>query len=313
MQALILSRAYARQAECLCMPLPRFGLSASTARFSYVPDLPVAQTSAACGSRGSCITALPQVLCVCEQECHGSIEMSAHAFGQPSAGFSARGVLACTTRVIPPVAILGMTLVVAACASQSQDRPTGTASLALQSKAPVWGGDTQPAVTDVVRVAITPQQAREIARACRDAPTELPASGSSSCEDEMQKVIRLARVPCNHSVCLEVQRTAGQATRPPVMVKITDGQPGAPLCHSAPGHLCFQLGAQAPVARVLTSGQSATPSPTDDPTPTASAAPTATSSPSLTGSASPSPTESTSSTTPNPATTGTPSPTGTGS
>ena len=239
--------------------------------------------------------------------------MNAHIIEQPGAGFSARGVLVFTARLLFPIAILGMIFAMAGCASQSQDRPTSTASLALQSKAPVWGGDTQPAGTDVVRVAITPQQAQEIARACRDAPTELPASGGSTCENEVQRVIRRHRgscirnlCPCNHSLCLEVQRTAaGQPAQPPVIVKIVDDQPDAPLCHSAPGHLCFRLGAQAPVVQVLASGPPTTPSPTGDLTPTTSAT--------SAGTTSPSPTESTSSTTPNPSGTETPSSAGTGS
>jgi hypothetical protein len=160
----------------------------------------------------------------------------------------------------------------------------GTASLALQSKAPVWGGDTQPAGTDVVRVAISPQQARDIARACRDAPTELPASGASTCEDEIQHVIRRVCTTrlcsCAQRVCLEIQRVAsGLSLQPPAFVQITDEQPGAPLCHSAPGHLCFRLGAQAPVLQVLAPSPTATPSPSSDPTPT----PTGTGSPTPTG------------------------------
>jgi len=239
--------------------------------------------------------------------------MSARIVAQPGAGFTARGVLVSTVRMLLPVAMLGLILAAAGCASQSQDRPTGTASLALQSKAPVWGGDTQPAGTDVVRVAITPQQAQQIARACRDAPTELPTSGGTTCEGEIQGVIRLDRgscirglCPCDRSLCFEIQRTAaGQPAQPPLIVKIVDDQPGAPLCHSAPGHLCFRLGAQAPVLQVLASGPPATPSPTGDPTPTTSATPT--------GTTSPSPTESTSSTAPTPSGTGTSSSTGTGS
>lgn len=147
--------------------------------------------------------------------------MSARIVAQPGAGFTARGVLVSTVRLLLLVAMLGLILAAAGCASQSQDRPTGTASLALQPKAPVWGGDTQPAGTDVVRVAITPQQAQEIARACRAAPTELPTSGGSTCEDEIQHVIRLRLVscirglcPCDHSLCFEIQRTAAGQTGP---------------------------------------------------------------------------------------------------
>jgi hypothetical protein len=256
--------------------------------------------------------------------------MDAHLVVHPSARFSLRSVLVCTARVFIPIAILGMILSAAGCVSQSQDQPAGTASLPLQSKAPVWGGDTQPASTDVVRVTITPQQAQEIAHACRDAPTELPASGDSTCEDEMQRVIRLQRgscirdlCSCNHSVCLEVGRTvAGQSMQPPVIVKIVDNQPGAPLCHSASGHLCFQLGAQAPVVQVLASGPPATPSPTGDPAPTTSVTPTtgtATPSPTEPASTSPtepastSPTEPASSTGPEPSGTQTPSSAGSGS
>ncbi len=247
--------------------------------------------------------------------------MNAHVVVQPGTSFSARGVLVRAARLLLPIAILGMILAVAGCASQSQDGPTGTASLALQSKAPVWGGDTQPAGTDVVRVAITPQQAKDITRACRNAPTELPASGDGTCEEEIQHVIRLQRgscvrnlCPCNHSLCFEVQRTAaGQPAQPPVIVKIVDDQPDAPLCHSAPGHLCFRLGAQAPVVQVLASGAPATPSPTSDLTPTIGATSTGTISSSPSESTSPSPSESTSSTTPNPSGTEPPSSAGTGS
>ena len=248
--------------------------------------------------------------------------MDAHLPGHPSARVAPRRVLMCAAHVLIPVAILGMILSAAGCASQSQDQPTGTASLPLQSKAPVWGGDTQPASTDVVRVTITPQQAQEIASACRDAPTELPASGDSTCEDEVQRVIRLQRsgcirdlCSCNHSVCLVVGRTvAGQSAQPPVIVKIVDNQPGAPLCHSASAHLCFELGAQAPVGQVLASGPSATPSPTIDPSPTTGmTSSTGTATPSPTEPASTSPTEPASSTGPTPSGTQTPSSAGTGS
>jgi hypothetical protein len=238
--------------------------------------------------------------------------MSARIVTQPGAGFTARGVLVSTVRLLLPMALLGLILAVAGCTIQSQDQPTGTASLALQSKAPVWGGDAQPAGTDVVRVAITRQQAQEIARACRSAPTELPASGSSTCENEIQGMIRFAQnsctrgeCSCDHSLCFEILRTAGQLAQPPLILKIVDDQPGAPLCHSAPGHLCFRLGAQVAVLHVLASSPPATPSPTSDPTPTTSATPT--------GTIGPSPTESASPTAPTPSGTGTSSPAGTAS
>ena len=205
------------------------------------------------------------------------------------------GLHVSTSGVLAAISLLGLLLLGVGCGTQSSNRPTGTASLALQSKAPVWGGDPQPAVTDVVRVAITHRQAKVIARACSDAPSELPSSGAGTCEDEIQRVIRLAtHLPCIHRLCLVVARTApGQAAQPDGFVQIDDEQPGAPLCHSGPGHLCFRLGTQAPVLQVLASTSPVTPSPS----PTLE--PTVTTSPTPTGS-SPTPTDTTSSTTPNP-------------
>jgi hypothetical protein len=221
--------------------------------------------------------------------------MSARTVAQPRAGFTARGVLISTVRLLLPLALLGLILAAAGCASQSQDRPTGTASLALQSKAPVWGGDSQPTGTDVVRVAITPEEARHIAKICGNAPSELPTSGTTTCENAIQHIIRI-RCPsggcsCARSMCLEIQRVNdGQPLQPPLFVQITDHQPGAPLCHSAPRHLCFRLGAQAPVLQVLAPPPTVPPSPTGDLTPTTSPTPTPTTSPTPTGAtATPSP------------------------
>jgi hypothetical protein len=238
--------------------------------------------------------------------------MSARMIAQPSADSTARGVLAGIVRLLLPVAVLGLILAAAGCASQSQDQPTSTASLALQSKAPVWGGDSQPAGTDVASVPITSQQAKEIARACRDAPTEVPTSGPSTCEATIQQVMRIeythGQCSSARSLCLQIMRNAaGQRLQPAGFVQITDDQPGAPLCNSAPGHLCFRLGAQAPVLQVLAPGPPATPSPSADLTPGTSATPTGTTSATPTASTSPSPTQSTSFTTPAPSVTGTPS------
>jgi hypothetical protein len=210
-------------------------------------------------------------------------------------------------RVLFTAALFALLLLGIGCGSQSSGRPTGTASLALQSKAPVWGGDTQPAATDVVRVGITQQQAKEIAQACRDAPAELPSSGTGTCEDKIQKVIRLVHPPCARKLCLVVARTTpGQMAQPDGFVKIVDEQPGTPLCRSGPEHQCFRLGVQAPVLQTLASATPVTlspaPTPTaSSPTPTASSpTPTVSTSPAPTVS-SPAPNVSTSSIMPNPA------------
>lgn len=216
-----------------------------------------------------------------------------------------------TPRVLFAAALFGLLLLGMGCGSQSSNRPTGTASLALQSKAPVWGGDTQPAVTDVVRAGITQQQAEEIAQACRDAPSELPSSGTSTCDEEIQKVIRRAHLPCARRLCLVVARTApGQMAQPDGFVKIVDEQPGTPLCHSGPEHQCFRLGAQAPVLQTLASTAPVTLSPS--PTPTVSSPTPTASSPTPTAS-SPTPIVSTSSTTQNSANSEASLPAGSGS
>lgn len=232
--------------------------------------------------------------------------MSARIVAQPRAGLTARGVLISTVRLLLPLALLGLILAAAGCASQSQDRPTGTASLALQSKAPVWGGDSQPRGTDIVRVAITPAEARHIAEICGNAPSELPTSGTTTCESAIQHIIRRrctpGLCPCIRAICLEIQRVTS-GLQPPLFVQITDHQPGAPLCHSAPRHLCFRLGAQAPVLQVLAPPPTVTPSPTGDLAPTTSPTPTPTTSPTPTGDT----------TTPSPPASGTSSPAGTSS
>jgi hypothetical protein len=200
------------------------------------------------------------------------------------------------TGFLRAAAVFALALLAIACASTSADQPhrtTGTTRLAMQSNAPVWGGDAQPAVKDVVRVAITQRQAEAIARACRDAPSELPSSGTGTCEQEVQWVIKLAHIhlPCTRRLCLELAQTAaGQLAQPDGFVQIVDLRPGASLCSSGPGRLCFRLGAQAQVLHMLASASpGGTPSPnlTPEPTQTVSPAPTATATPTPAGSTSP--------------------------
>jgi hypothetical protein len=216
------------------------------------------------------------------------------------------------------IIIIALLLFAAACGSRDSVRPTGTSSLALQSSAPVWGGDPQPATTDVVRVAITKRQAKAIAKACSNEPTELPNSSADTCESKIQGVIQELKFGCRIAVlCFEVVRvSAGQLAQPDGFVQIVDMQPGNPLCASSQEGLCFRLGAQDGVLQQLaslvptgtTSTDTACPAPADttSPTPadTTSPTPTDTTCPTPTGSTSPTPTGSTS-----PTPTGTTSPT----
>ncbi len=220
--------------------------------------------------------------------------MGRRKLAQPDVVSQGTGAHVSTLRGLAAASLSGLLLLGIGCAAQSSDRPTGTARLALQPKAPVWGGDAQPAVKDVVRVAITQRQAKAIARACQDAPSELPSSGVASCEDEIQRVIRLAHLPCPHRLCLEVARTApGQLAQPDGFVQIVDQRPGTPLCRSGPGHLCFRLGTEAPELQVLAAAPLVTPSPSPTLEPTGTISPTPTGS-------SPTPADTSSSTTPNP-------------
>jgi hypothetical protein len=198
------------------------------------------------------------------------------------------------TGFLRAAAVFALVLLAIACASTSAGqpvRPTGTARLAMQSNAPVWGGDAQPAVKDVVRIGVTRQQADAIARACRDAPSELPTAGSGTCEKKIQGMIRLL-VLCR-SLCLELVRTvAGQLAQPAGFVQIVDLRPGASLCSSGPGRLCFRLGAQAQVLQMLASaspGATPSPNPTPEPTQTVGPAPTTTATPTPTPAGSTSP------------------------
>jgi hypothetical protein len=143
-------------------------------------------------------------------------------------------------------AIIISLLFATACGSTATVRPTGTSSLALQSSAPVWGGDAQPATTDVVRRAVTEQQAKAMAKACSDAPAELPNSGADTCEKWIQNAMP-ALLPCTiRDLCIEVVRvSAGQVAQPDGFIQIVDMRPGKPLCSSRPDGLCFRVGATA--------------------------------------------------------------------
>jgi hypothetical protein len=189
-------------------------------------------------------------------------------------------------------------LFAAACGSTAPVRPTGTSSLALQSSAPVWGGDAQPATTDVVRGAITEQQAKAIAKACSDAPAELPNSGADTCEKKIQDAMP-ALLPCTvRDLCIEVVRvSAGQVAQPDGFIQIVDMRPGKPLCSSRPDGLCFRVGAQdqtlqqvSSLASSATSTNTTCPTSTDTTSPT----PTDTTSPTSTDTTSPPPTDTTS-------------------
>jgi hypothetical protein len=219
------------------------------------------------------------------------------------------------SRAFRAVIIIMVSLLFAtACASRASVRPTGTASLALQPSAPVWGGDAQPTTRDVVRLAITARQAKAIAKACSNAPSELPSSGANTCEDKIQDVMRILKFGCKFvSLCLEVVRlSAGQMAQPDGFVQIVDMRPGSPLCSSGPDGLCFRLGAQNQALQRLTSiaPTGTTPTNTFCPTPTNSMSPipTDTTCPTPTGTTSPTPTDTTS---PTPTDTTSPTPTDT--
>jgi hypothetical protein len=205
------------------------------------------------------------------------------------------------SRVLRAVVIVALLLFATACGSRAAVKPRGTSSLALQSSAPVWGGDAQPPTTDVVRAAITKRQAKVIAKACSNAPTELPSSGTNSCEKEIQNVVRILKFRCRIGLlCFEVVRVSdGTLAQPDGFVQIVDPRPGSPLCSSSPEGLCFRLGAQNQVLQQLaslapagtTSTDTVCPSPTDttSPTPTDTTSPTTTDTTSPTTTASPSP------------------------
>jgi hypothetical protein len=220
------------------------------------------------------------------------------------------------------ITIIILLLFATACGSTASVRPTGTSSLALQSDAPVWGGDAQPATTDVVRRAITVQQAKEIAKACSDAPAELPNSGADTCEKKIQRAIPALYSPCTiRDLCIEVVRVPkGQVAQPDGFIQIVDMRPGKPLCSSRPDGLCFRVGVQDQVLQRVTSlapsvatpTSTACPTPTDttNPTPTDTNCPTPTdtTSPTPTDTTSPTPTDATS---PTPTDTTSPTPTDT--
>ena len=196
------------------------------------------------------------------------------------------------------IAIIISLLFAAACGSTATVGPAGTSSLALQSSAPVWGGDAQPATTDVVRGAITEQQAKAIAKACSDAPAELPNSGADTCEKKIQTSIP-ALLPCTtRDLCIEVVRVSpGQMAQPDGFIQIVDMRPGKPLCSSRPDGLCFRVGAQDQTLRQISSlASSATSTNTNCPTATDTTSPprTDTTCPTATDTTSPPPTDTTS-------------------
>ena len=212
-----------------------------------------------------------------------------------------------TVRGFRAILILGLLLTAAACGTsgtrgasgtsgtsgtrgasgtKGTDQLTGTAPLALQSSAPVWGGDSQPATTDIVRVAISQRQAEEMAIACRHVPTDLPNSGAGSCEQKLNQAVNYRLIPPSRCLPLCYEMAYVQSEReaqPDAFVQIVDLRPGAPLCSSGPGGLCFRLGAQkqvlqrlAPAAPSEPPSSTFTSEPTDASTPTDTGNPTPT-------------------------------------
>lgn len=196
--------------------------------------------------------------------------------------------------------LLGLLLTTAACGSsgtrEGTDQLTGTAPLALQSSAPVWGGDSQPATTDTMRVAITQRQAQEIAIDCSHVPADLPISGAESCEQRLLGASAGVVVPPSRCLplCYEVVYVRSElAAQPDGFVQIVDLRPGAPLCSSGRGGLCFRLGAQKQVLQRLASAV-----PSESPSSTSTSEPTDTSTPTNTGNPAPTITNSPSSLSP---------------
>lgn len=192
----------------------------------------------------------------------------------------------------PTVPASGQAAPTVPASGQATHQLTGTVPLALQSSAPVWGGDSQPATTDIVRAAITPQQAADIAHVCSNAPAELPSSGASPCKQSFLYILGLPdgdpmasppppAAPCEiTSLCLEVERASqGQGAQPDGFVQIVDMRPGTPLCSSGPRGLCFRLGAQNQVLQMLASA-----APSGPPSSTLTQGPTNTSTSTDTGS-----------------------------
>jgi hypothetical protein len=113
-----------------------------------------------------------------------------------------------------------------------------TTSLPLQSTGLAIGGDVQSRATDVVRVAITPQQLAEISRLC-DRVVEVAAD---DCGNKINDVLVSAKqADCPpEAICMTLKSLSSTE-----FVVITDDRPDESLCAAEPTHTCLRVGAKS--------------------------------------------------------------------
>lgn len=137
--------------------------------------------------------------------------------------------------------LCALLLLVSACGGEEGSRPA-TTHLPLQPSGLAVGGDVQSRATDEAKVAVTEQQVRQIADACRDA-TELPQASDDPCAVAMREVFHRNRgKPCRaQDPCLRAVRTPSARHSLAGYFEITDSRPpGRSLCGS--GHVCLRVG-----------------------------------------------------------------------
>ena len=139
-----------------------------------------------------------------------------------------------------------------------------TTSLPLQSMGLAIGGDVQSRATDVVRVAITPQQLAEISRLCDRVVEVAPDDCGNRIKDVFSAAMAEAKAASRapdakqadcppKAICMALKLlsstpSAGASTPTPAQryfVVITDDRPGESLCAAEPTHTCLRVGAKS--------------------------------------------------------------------
>lgn len=153
-----------------------------------------------------------------------------------------------------------------------------TTSLPLQSMGLAIGGDVQSRATDVVRVAITPQQLAEISRLCDRVVEVAPDDCGNRIKDVFSAAMAEAKAAASRSpdakqadcpICMTLKLVVDPqcgginphvCAQPYDFVVITDDRPDESLCAAEPTHTCLRVGAKSTDVLLAGTARSSPPS-----------------------------------------------------
>lgn len=133
--------------------------------------------------------------------------------------------------------------------------PTRPTHLPLQPNAPAVGGDVDAPIRDVVRLALTEQQAEQIATGCKKT-AEIVVG------DNCEQVVRLGLKANSNltacELCVSVTEFSVRNQVPRTLLEIVDQRPGRPLCGDGPDGLCLVLPVDAAAVTSLANAAATT-------------------------------------------------------